>query len=232
MLPSLMGIDGFLPTWYSGCALWLDPSWGVFTDTAATTPANIGDAVAAWRCRATGVMFTQETLANRPTLQAANGRPWVVATAAGRTLSGTPAISAPFSFAMALRTDLIDATSRTFFGGAGAAIYQNSTTGIINQFFGNALATGVAPVSGVPFSLRGVGANGAASSIARNLASLVVGNAGTTLGGPTFTLFNATSGGVAVQGACGGLVLYSRVCSDAELLRAERFLRTQAGVGL
>lgn len=34
MLPSLMGIDRFLPTWYASCALWLDPSWGVQTDSA------------------------------------------------------------------------------------------------------------------------------------------------------------------------------------------------------
>lgn len=58
--------------------LLLIPTEGLYKDTAGTIPATLaGDKIAAWKDMRNGLMFTQATVANQPTLQFVEGKPVV-----------------------------------------------------------------------------------------------------------------------------------------------------------
>jgi hypothetical protein len=89
---------GFTPLSIRNCRIWLDGSDKsvLFQDTEATTPiTSSGQAVAAWRDKANGYLFTQATAGNRPTYTEGSGlSPCITFTRAlGTFMSGTDSAS-------------------------------------------------------------------------------------------------------------------------------------------
>lgn len=67
------------PASLSGLALWLTagPTW-CFSDAAGTVPCADGDSVRVWRDQAAGILVSQATSGNRPTLRLDAGGKWYV----------------------------------------------------------------------------------------------------------------------------------------------------------
>lgn len=204
---------------------------------AILTPASIGDAVAAWRCRATGILFTQATLANRPTLQVVGGRLVVRFDSSNDYLSNAAFVwdNRPFTLVASLNPNVYHHNSVILSGDATnslALAVANSPATNAQQFAyrvnvaGFAITSGVIPAARSTLSYWSNGVSGGSvtvsgrlnggSSASTSFAGLGAAT-GSSIGGVSFTS-NPLGSDVY------GLQMYSRNFGpSAELTRLERW---------
>lgn len=249
MTPALLGAaaDAFIPTWYPGCALWLDPSWGRFQErTTPATPAGIGDLWGTWIAR-TGQVYTAPADANRPTVATLAGATVATMLCAGTQYMDGPAIlpagASDFTMAATVRGTAWHTGLRRVWQQRGSSDATGTYAAILGiipnlQFNGqsNDRDSGFALVNNTTYSIVIRFTNNTAPMV-RFRCNGATGSDGNTYGGLGSLNLGASNSAIAYKPGRGeqfignilDIVIYSRALSDGETLRLSQWMASRSG---